>query len=238
MPARVGSAQARPAAIATADVAAAEAIACVKAASPQTAAASRPTSAIVRQTSRGCRAVPREPAAQAMEVFAEVLSGAYDANTAEAEAAEGELAAPAKRVLAAESDAPKLHKVLAQAGVGSRRDLEQMVVEGRVTVNGEVAHTGQRVSFGDRIQVDGKPVRYRIAPPPPRVLAYHKPVGEVVTHDDPQQRPTVFAAYRAWRRASGSPSAAWTSIPRACCCSPTAANWPISSDASAVRRGA
>ena len=151
---------------------------------------------------------PREPAAQAIEVFAEVLSGAYDANTAEAEAAEGELAAPAKRVLAAESDAPKLHKVLAQAGVGSRRDLEQMVVEGRVTVNGEVAHTGQRVSFGDRIQVDGKPVRYRIAPPPPRVLAYHKPVGEVVTHDDPQQRPTVFR--RLPRLAQGK----WQSVGR------------------------
>ena len=98
----------------------------------------------------------------------------------------------AKRVLAPEADAPKLHKVLAQSGVGSRRDLEQMIGEGRVTVNGEVAHTGQRISFGDRIQLNGKPVRYRIAPPPPRVLAYHKPAGEVVSHDDPQQRPTVF----------------------------------------------
>ncbi|MCY7316064.1 MAG: pseudouridine synthase, partial [Rubrivivax sp.] len=97
-----------------------------------------------------------------------------------------------KRVLAAEADAPKLHKVLAQAGVGSRRDLENMIAEGRFTVNGEPAHVGQRVSFGDRIALDGKPVRYRIAPPPPRVLAYHKPAGEVVTYDDPQQRPTVF----------------------------------------------
>ena len=82
--------------------------------------------------------------------------------------------------------------MLAQAGVGSRRDMEQMIVDGRVTVNGEPAHIGQRISFGDRIKVDGKPVRVRIVPPPPRVLAYHKPVGEVVTHDDPQQRPTVF----------------------------------------------
>jgi 23S rRNA pseudouridine2605 synthase len=132
----------------------------------------------------------RLPAAQAVEVFAEVLSGAFDAEPA-AEAPP-DIAAPPKRVLAAEPDAPKLHKVLAQAGVGSRRDLEQMIVEGRVTVNAEPAHIGQRISFGDRINVDGKPVRYRIAPPPPRVLAYHKPAGEVVTHDDPQQRPTVF----------------------------------------------
>ena len=150
------------------------------------------------------------PAPQAGEVFAEVLSGAYDVNTAEPEegAATAESEQPAKRVLAAEADAPKLQKVLAQAGVGSRRDLEQMVVEGRVTVNGEPAHTGQRVSFGDRIQVDGKPVRYRIAPPPPRVLAYHKPVGEVVTHDDPQQRPTVFR--RLPRLAQGK----WQSVGR------------------------
>ena len=115
---------------------------------------------------------------------------------------------PRRRVLAPDADAPKLHKVLAQAGVGSRRDLEQMIIEGRVTVNGAIAHTGQRISFGDRIQLDGKPVRYRIAPPPPRVLAYHKPVGEVVTHDDPQQRPTVF------RRLPRLPHGKWQSVGR------------------------
>jgi 23S rRNA pseudouridine2605 synthase len=154
------------------------------------------------------RAAPRAPAPVAEEVFAQVLSGEFDvepepaaadaeASVAEAAADEEAAAAPEadgapKRVLAPDVDAPKLHKVLAQAGVGSRRDLEQMITEGRVTVNGEVAHTGQRISFGDRIQVDGKPVRFRIAPPPARVLAYHKPAGEVVSHDDPQQRPTVF----------------------------------------------
>lgn len=134
-------------------------------------------------------AAPKPPPADVGELFAQVLSGAYDA---EAPVEEGAETPPAKRVLAAEPDAPKLHKVLAQAGVGSRRDMEQMIVEGRITVNGEPAHIGQRISFGDRIAVGGKPVRYRIAPPPPRVLAYHKPAGEVVTHDDPQQRPTVF----------------------------------------------
>ncbi len=97
-----------------------------------------------------------------------------------------------KRVLAPEPDAPKLHKVLAQSGIGSRRDMEQLIQEGRITVNGEPAHVGQRISFGDRLQIDGKAIKARIAPPPPRVLAYHKPVGEVVTHDDPQHRPTVF----------------------------------------------
>ena len=148
---------------------------------------------------------------QAEELFAQVLSGQFDVEAPAEEAIAAENAAVTeapKRVLAPEPDAPKLHKVLAQAGVGSRRDLEQMIVEGRVTVNAEVAHTGQRISFGDRINVDGKPVRYRIAPPPPRVLAYHKPVGEVVTHDDPQQRPTVFR--RLPRLAQGK----WQSVGR------------------------
>lgn len=144
-------------------------------------------------------------------MFAEVLSGAFDAeaeaapegepaepaDVAEASepAAEGEAQAegePHKRVLAPEPDAPKLQKVLAQSGIGSRRDMEQMIEDGRITVNGEPAHVGQRISFGDRIALDGKPVKVRIQPPPARVIAYHKPVGEVVTLDDPQQRPTVF----------------------------------------------
>ena len=113
-----------------------------------------------------------------------------------------------RRVLAPDPDAPKLHKVLAQSGVGSRRDLEQMIVDGRVTVNGAPAHVGQRISFGDRIALDGKPVKVRIQPPKARVLAYHKPAGEVVTHDDPQQRPTVF------RRLPRLPHGKWQSVGR------------------------
>ncbi|MFZ2648644.1 MAG: pseudouridine synthase [Burkholderiaceae bacterium] len=97
-----------------------------------------------------------------------------------------------KRVLAADPEAPKLHKVLAQAGVGSRRDMEEMIQDGRITVNDEPAHVGQRISFGDQIKVNGKPVKVRITPPPARLIAYHKPVGEIVTHDDPQNRPTVY----------------------------------------------
>ena len=115
---------------------------------------------------------------------------------------------PVRRVLAPDVEAPKLQKVLAQAGVGSRRDLEQMIVDKRVTVNEEIAHTGQRVSWGDRVAVDGKPVRVRIAPLPARVIAYHKPAGEVVSHDDPQQRPTVFR--RLPRLAHGK----WQSVGR------------------------
>jgi 23S rRNA pseudouridine2605 synthase len=154
------------------------------------------------------------PAPDAGELFAAVIAGEFDpADDAQAEAgAASEAAAAAaeaqvdaaeaarepveegadKRVLLPDPDAPKLHKVLAQSGIGSRRDMEQAIIDGRVAVNGETAHTGMRISFGDRVTLDGKPVRVRIAPPPARVIAYHKPVGEVVSHDDPQQRPTVF----------------------------------------------
>lgn len=117
-------------------------------------------------------------------------------------------AAPDRRVLAPDADAPKLQKVLAQAGLGSRRDLEQMIGDNRVTVNGKPAHTGQRISWGDQVAVDGKPVKVRIAPLPARVIAYHKPAGEVVTHDDPQQRPTVF------RRLPRLPQGKWQSVGR------------------------
>lgn len=118
--------------------------------------------------------------------FEDVVTGRFDA---EEEAPQG---APLKRVLAPQPEQPKLHKVLAQAGLGSRLEMEQLIMEGRISVNNEPAHIGQRIQFGDQIKVNGKPIRVRIAPPPARVIAYHKPVGEVVTHDDPQNRPTVF----------------------------------------------
>jgi 23S rRNA pseudouridine2605 synthase len=110
------------------------------------------------------------------EVFAQVVSGTFDV---EADVPEG--SEPPKRVLPPDPDAPKLHKVLAQAGIGSRRDMEELILDGQITVNGEPAHIGQRISFGDQVKVGGKPVRLRIVPPPPRILAYHKPVGEIVT---------------------------------------------------------
>ncbi len=135
-------------------------------------------------------------------LFKEVVSGAFDAEPATDEPLS------AKWVLPPPADAPKLHKVLAQAGLGSRLEMEQLILEGRISVNGEPAHVGQRIQYGDTIKVNGRPVRVRIAPPPPRVLAYHKPAGEVVTHDDPQNRPTVF------RRLPRLQSGKWQSVGR------------------------
>jgi 23S rRNA pseudouridine2605 synthase len=118
--------------------------------------------------------------------FADVISGQFDEDENVTDVA------PLKRVLQPQAESPKLHKVLAQSGMGSRLEMERLIMEGRITVNNEPAHVGQRIQFGDHIKVNGKPIRFRIDPPPARVIAYHKPAGEVVTHDDPQNRPTVF----------------------------------------------
>ncbi len=86
----------------------------------------------------------------------------------------------------------KLQKVLADAGLGSRRDMEALIASGTVTVNGQTASVGDRVTAEDLIRIDGRLVR-RNASATPRVLMYHKVSGEIVSRDDPEGRPSVFA---------------------------------------------
>ncbi|MCE3606167.1 rRNA pseudouridine synthase [Massilia sp. P8910] len=120
--------------------------------------------------------------------FSYVTSDAFDAN-------DGGRAQPAKLVrrdLTSDDDAPKLHKVLAEAGLGSRRDMEDLIVAGRVSVNGEPAHIGQRILPTDAVRINGKLIHRKVTSKPPRVLVYHKPAGEIVSHDDPEGRPSVF----------------------------------------------
>jgi 23S rRNA pseudouridine2605 synthase len=120
--------------------------------------------------------------------FSFVTSDDYDA-------LEGGRGGPAKAVrrdLTSDDDAPKLHKVLAEAGLGSRRDMEDLIVAGRVSVNGEPAHIGQRILPTDAVRINGKLIQRKVSSKPPRVLVYHKPAGEIVSHDDPEGRPSVF----------------------------------------------
>ncbi|HXQ99252.1 MAG TPA: pseudouridine synthase [Pseudomonas sp.] len=87
----------------------------------------------------------------------------------------------------------KLQKVLARIGVGSRRDVEAWIGEGRIKVNGVQASLGQRVDLHDAITVDGRVIRREeAAETVRRVIMYNKPDGEICTRDDPEGRPTVF----------------------------------------------
>ncbi len=106
------------------------------------------------------------------------------------------------------AESQKLQKVLAQAGLGSRRMMETWIEAGRITVNGKVAGIGTRVMPADRLQADGRDVRLASAEAQARVLMYHKPEGEIVSREDPQGRETVFSRLPRLR------GARWISIGR------------------------
>jgi len=137
---------------------------------------------------------PRSKPGNADEIFSFVTSEAYD-NAAGDGGGNGIRSSQSKNVrrdLTAEDDAPKLHKVLADAGLGSRRDMEELIIAGRVSVNGEPAHIGQRILPADQVRINGKLIQRKVSKRPPRVLVYHKPAGEIVSHSDPEGRPSVF----------------------------------------------
>ncbi|MGH8318823.1 MAG: pseudouridine synthase [Steroidobacteraceae bacterium] len=87
----------------------------------------------------------------------------------------------------------RLQKLLSAAGLGSRRQVEEWIAQGRLTVAGRIAKLGDRAAAGDEVCLDGR--RLDLGPMRPvthQVLLYHKPAGEVTTRRDPQGRPTVF----------------------------------------------
>ncbi len=93
---------------------------------------------------------------------------------------------------AAPEPTQRLHKLLAMQGMGSRRDMEELIASGRVTINGEVAKVGAGVTQYDIVRIDSRPVRLSFEAELPQVLIYHKPEGEIVSQDDPEGRATVF----------------------------------------------
>ncbi|MEQ1526284.1 MAG: pseudouridine synthase [Gallionella sp.] len=86
----------------------------------------------------------------------------------------------------------KLQKALAQAGLGSRREMEEWITQGRVTVNGEPATLGMRVVEGDLVKAERRTIRIGERDQAVRILLYHKPEGEIVSRDDPEKRISVF----------------------------------------------
>jgi len=92
-----------------------------------------------------------------------------------------------------EAKPERLHKILAQSGAGSRREMEEWIAAGRVTVNGNPAEVGQLVGPNDKVKVSGRLVHLRFgALRLPRVVLYHKPEGQIVSRDDPEGRESVF----------------------------------------------
>ncbi|WP_076409095.1 23S rRNA pseudouridine(2605) synthase RluB [Shewanella sp. UCD-KL12] len=87
----------------------------------------------------------------------------------------------------------KLQKVLARAGHGSRREMEAWIAAGRISIDGEIANLGDRVEADAKIRIDGRPVSIKSEEDVVcRVIAYHKPEGEICSRKDPEGRPTVF----------------------------------------------
>ncbi len=102
----------------------------------------------------------------------------------------------------------KLQKVLARAGIGSRREMERWIEQGRVKVNDQTATLGDRVSSKDNIKVDNKFISQHRTQIQQRVIAYHKPIGEVCTRSDPEGRTTIYSNLPKLR------SGRWISIGR------------------------
>jgi len=105
-----------------------------------------------------------------------------------APAATGARAAPAP----APGVTHKLHKLLAQAGLGSRREMEELIATGQVTINSKAAEVGSRAGPEDVVRIGKRTIHLKFGERLPRVILYHKPEGEIVSRDDPQGRPSVF----------------------------------------------
>lgn len=99
---------------------------------------------------------------------------------------------PSLRRQPEQGEGERLQKVLAQAGLGSRREMEELIRAGKITVNGKPAQLGMRITTADTVRISRRQIMLREPRDVPRVLVYHKPAGQIVSRDDPQGRNSVF----------------------------------------------
>jgi 23S rRNA pseudouridine2605 synthase len=102
----------------------------------------------------------------------------------------------------------RIQKYLASQGAGSRRQIDALLQQGRISVNGKVAKPGDQVEGREKIAIDGKLLRLHSQPSRPKLLMYHKPVGQVCTRADPEGREDVFQSL------PGLKQGRWVSIGR------------------------
>ena len=121
----------------------------------------------------------------------------------------------------------RIQKVLANEGIGSRRQIDSLLQEGRIKVNGKVAKPGDQLEGGEKVFIDDKAVRLSRFILKPKLLMYHKPVGIVSTRSDPEGRPTVYNQLPQIKQGR------WIGIGRldintsGYYCSPPMVSWPI-----------
>lgn len=142
---------------------------------------------------RGPRAGQRAPGGRGPRRGSETSAGRGRAQDRAQDRTQGRAQGrvPAEAARAAPSAPERLHKLLSRHGIGSRREVEAWVAAGRMRINGEPAQPGAAASAADRIELDGRTLRLgELAPA--RVYAYRKRIGEIVSRDDPEGRPTVF----------------------------------------------
>ena len=102
----------------------------------------------------------------------------------------------------------RIQKYLASQGAGSRRQIDSLLQQGRISVNGKPAKPGDQVAGGEKIAIDGKLLRLQRRPARPKILVYHKPVGQVCTRADPEGRDDVY------RHLPGLQQGRWVGIGR------------------------
>lgn len=142
---------------------------------------------------------PRKPAAAAVSAATAAVKGLKSSRTVSRRETRKIISAPEvsdhPSVPPASGASPathKLQKLLAQAGLGSRREMEELIAAGQATINGRAAKIGDRVGPEDVVRLGKRVIHFRRSDTLPRVMIYHKPEGEIVSRDDPQGRPSVF----------------------------------------------